>query len=42
MKAYRNGEVVSEFVGALPPAAVGQFLDDLAARFAPQPAESVL
>ena len=41
MKAFRNGEVVSEFVGALPPAVVAQFLDELTARFAPQPAESV-
>jgi thioredoxin len=41
VKAFRDGEVVSEFVGALPPAVVGQFLDDLAARSAPQPAESV-
>ncbi|HEU0246648.1 MAG TPA: tetratricopeptide repeat protein [Gaiellaceae bacterium] len=29
VKAFRNGEVVREFVGALPPAAVAQFLDDL-------------
>jgi thioredoxin len=29
VKAFRNGEVVSEFVGALPPAAVAQFLDEL-------------
>ena len=41
VKAYRNGEVVSEFVGAVPPAVVAQFLDDLSERFAPQPAESV-
>ena len=41
VKAFRNGEVVSEFVGALPPAVVAQFLDDLAERFAPQPAEIV-
>ncbi len=30
VKAFRNGEVVSEFVGALPPVVVGQFLDGLA------------
>ena len=29
VKAFREGEVVREFVGALPPAAVAQFLDDL-------------
>ena len=29
VKAFRNGEVVSEFVGALPPAAIAQFLDEL-------------
>jgi thioredoxin len=29
VKAFRNGHVVSEFVGALPPAAVGNFLDQL-------------
>ena len=29
VKAFRNGQVVSEFVGALPRAAVAQFLDDL-------------
>ncbi len=29
MKAFRDGEVVREFVGALPPAAVSQFLDEL-------------
>ena len=29
MKAFREGEVVREFVGALPPAAVAQFLDEL-------------
>ena len=29
VKAFRAGEVVREFVGALPPAAVAQFLDEL-------------
>ena len=29
VKAFRNGEVVREFVGALPPAAIAQFLDEL-------------
>ena len=29
VKAFRNGEVVAEFVGAQPPAAVAQFLDEL-------------
>ena len=29
VKAFRNGEVVREFVGALPPAAVAEFLDEL-------------
>ena len=29
VKAFRNGQVVREFVGALPPAAVGGFLDEL-------------
>jgi putative thioredoxin len=29
VKAFRGGEVVREFVGALPPAAVAQFLDEL-------------
>jgi putative thioredoxin len=29
VKAFRNGQVVREFVGALPPAAVAQFLDEL-------------
>jgi putative thioredoxin len=27
VKAFRNGNVVDEFVGALPPAAVAEFLD---------------
>jgi thioredoxin len=29
VKAFRNGEVVAEFVGVRPPAAVAQFLDEL-------------
>jgi putative thioredoxin len=29
VKAFRNGQVVSEFVGALPAAAVSKFLDEL-------------
>src|SRR5581483_2461027 len=29
VKAFRNGEVVREFVGALPPARVAEFLDEL-------------
>jgi putative thioredoxin len=29
VKAFRNGEVVREFVGALSPAAVSQFLAEL-------------
>lgn len=41
VKAFHNGEVVAEFVGALPPAAVAQFLDQLTARFERQPAVSV-
>src|SRR6266536_659998 len=31
VKALRDGEVVREFVGALPPAAVSEFLDELTA-----------
>jgi putative thioredoxin len=41
VKAFRNGQVVAEFVGAVPPAAVAQFLDRLTASFGRQPAESV-
>jgi len=29
VKAFRNGQVVAEFVGARPPAMVAQFLDEL-------------
>jgi thioredoxin-like negative regulator of GroEL len=29
MKAFREGRVVGEFVGATPPAAVARFLDEL-------------
>jgi putative thioredoxin len=31
VKAFRNGHVVAEFVGAQPPASVGQFFDELTA-----------
>jgi len=41
VKAFHNGEVVAEFVGALPPATVAQFLDQLTTLFERQPAESV-
>jgi putative thioredoxin len=41
VKAFRNGDVVAEFVGAAPPAAVAQFLDRLTASFGRQPVESV-
>jgi putative thioredoxin len=37
VKAFRNGEVVREFVGVLPPAAVAQFLDELTGPSAAEP-----
>jgi thioredoxin-like negative regulator of GroEL len=36
VKAFREGEVVREFVGALAPAAVAQFLDELTGPTATQ------
>ncbi len=39
VKAFRNGHVVKEFVGALPPDSVGAFLDELAG---PSAAEALL
>ncbi len=39
VKAFRNGQVVGEFVGALPRAAVANFLDELTG---PTPAERIL
>jgi putative thioredoxin len=39
VKAFRNGQVVREFVGALSPASVARFLDELTG---PTPAEQVL
>ena len=39
VKAFRNGQVVGEFVGALPPAAVASFLDELTG---PSPAERLV
>ncbi len=39
VKAFRNGEVVGEFVGAQPPVAVASFLDGLVG---PSPLERVL
>lgn len=39
VKAFRNGKVVDEFVGALPPAAVEEFLDRLTG---PPPSEKLL
>ena len=41
VKAFRNGQVVAEFIGAVPPAAVAQFLDQLTANFGRQPAASL-
>jgi thioredoxin len=37
VKAFRNGEVMREFVGALPPAAVAQFIDELTGPTAAEP-----
>jgi thioredoxin len=39
VKAFRNGQVVAEFVGARPPAAVAQFLDELTG---PTPSERLI
>jgi putative thioredoxin len=39
VKAFRNGEVVGEFVGAQPPASVARFLDELTG---PSPLERLL
>ncbi|HXV58377.1 MAG TPA: thioredoxin [Gaiellaceae bacterium] len=39
VKAFRNGQVVDEFVGVLPPAAVGEFLDRLTG---PSPTDRLL
>jgi thioredoxin len=39
VKAFRNGRVVAEFVGALPPAAVAQFLEELTG---PTPTERLI
>jgi len=36
VKAFRNGQVVSEVVGARPPAAVAQFLDELTGPSQPE------
>ena len=33
VKAFYKGEVVAEFVGAIPPPAVAEFFDELTARF---------
>lgn len=41
VKAFYNGKVVAEFVGAQPPTVIAQFLDQLTATFERQPAESV-
>ena len=39
VKAFRNGQVVAEFVGTQPPAAIARFLDQL---FGPSATEQVL
>jgi putative thioredoxin len=41
VKAFRDGKVVAEFVGAVPPAVVAQFLDELTTELGRQPTESV-
>ena len=41
VKAFYDGEVVAEFVGAVPPAVVAQFLDELTSSVERQPAETV-